>query len=33
MKELQKMNLYKFYVDKIICVVNCIKLIEGINLV
>jgi hypothetical protein len=30
--ELQKMNLYKFYVDKIICVVNCIKLIEDIYL-
>jgi len=26
--ELQKMNLYKFYIDKIICIVNCIKLIE-----
>jgi transcriptional regulator with XRE-family HTH domain len=26
--ELQKMNLYKFYIDKMICIVNCIKLIE-----
>jgi len=26
--ELQKMNLYKFYIDKFICVVNCVKLIE-----
>ncbi|ORX43809.1 hypothetical protein BCR36DRAFT_303195 [Piromyces finnis] len=26
--ELNKMNLYRFYIDKIICVVNCIKLIE-----
>jgi len=25
------MNLYKFYIDKMICIVNCIKLIEGIN--
>jgi hypothetical protein len=28
--ELNKMNLYKFYIDKIICIVNCIKLIEDI---
>jgi len=26
--ELNKMNLYKFYIDKIICLVNCMKLIE-----
>ncbi|ORX88288.1 hypothetical protein BCR32DRAFT_1353 [Anaeromyces robustus] len=26
--ELQKMNIYKFYIDKIICICNCIKLIE-----
>jgi len=26
--ELTKMNLYKFYIDKFICIVNCIKLIE-----
>jgi len=26
--ELTKMNDYRFYVDKIICIVNCIKLIE-----
>jgi hypothetical protein len=26
--ELSKMNLYRFYIDKIICIVNCIKLIE-----
>ncbi|ORX49008.1 hypothetical protein BCR36DRAFT_292639 [Piromyces finnis] len=26
--ELSKMNLYKFYIDKLICIVNSVKLIE-----